>query len=65
MFLVKKVFSQDIPYVCPECNEILKKNNIVCICEYPISLPRGLMNKGKAHKFECPKCFSISYLHVK
>lgn len=57
------MFSQNVPYVCPECDHILTKKNILKICDYPKELYRGLLKQNKGYKFECPKCFSISYLH--
>lgn len=57
------MYSQDIPYVCPECHQILTKKDIITECDYPPELFRGQLKPGKAYKFECPKCFSISYLH--
>ncbi|MHA1437969.1 MAG: hypothetical protein ACTSPD_10365 [Promethearchaeota archaeon] len=57
------MLSQEIPFVCPNCDYSLDKKHIVAICDYPIELFRGLIKQGKAYKFECPKCFEISYLH--
>jgi len=57
------MFSQDIPYVCPECDYLLTKKDIMGECDYPEILYRGRIKPGKALKFECPKCFEVSYLH--
>lgn len=57
------MYSQDYPYVCPECEYLLDKKNIIEECDYPPELYRGLIKQGIAHKFECPKCFAISFLH--
>ncbi len=57
------MYSQEVPYVCPCCDVWLSKNNIIEECDYPIELYRGKLKQGKAYKFECYKCFEISYLH--
>jgi hypothetical protein len=56
--------TQEIPFVCPECDYWMDENNIIGYGNYPLNTFKGnLKFETEAIGFECSKCFTKSVCH--